>query len=77
MRSKLGIYNWPPVYISWGREKVGFRLDTYAWVVTLPVRRCLKLTTFTFPALRAEMHVSASELFRWESGTLYNQNSHS
>ena len=29
------------------------------------------------PALRAEMHVSASNLFHWESGTPYNQNSHS
>ena len=23
---------WPPVYISWGRKKVGFRLDTYNWL---------------------------------------------
>ena len=29
MGSRLGIYNWPPVYFSWGRKKVGFRLDTY------------------------------------------------
>ena len=28
MTPRLGIYNWPPVYISLGRKKVGFRLDT-------------------------------------------------
>ena len=29
MRPGLGIYNWFPVYISWGKKKVGFRLDIY------------------------------------------------
>ena len=29
MGSRLGIYNWPPVYISWGEKKMGFRPDTY------------------------------------------------
>ena len=29
MGSRLGIYNWPPVYNSWARIKVGCRLDTY------------------------------------------------
>lgn len=29
MGPRLGIYNWFPIYISWGKKKVGFRLDTY------------------------------------------------
>ena len=28
------------------------------------------MTTFTFPDLRAEMHVGTSSFFHWESGTL-------
>ena len=29
MGPRLDIYNWPPVYISWGKKKMDFRPDTY------------------------------------------------